>query len=412
MNNLLGSNGGGGLATANVPKTTTTARQVRQAVPLATTQSNSSLLDTQMSSVSSQFINRKSAHVIEGQYNGHLPDPSPTTATATGEDMDMDDGVVDSEFTFSHIQPSIKPYRFMYEKLKEKADGLDERIDFIGSLLENEYGIEAFGNPAKPGQEAIYAYGLIRSDTSSEGKLNEKSLLLQTSRGLGMGRTVPLDVSHVESYTFFPGQIIGVKGTNHNGNRFIVDEILLPSAPAKTSYEIKENKTLDMIVAAGPFTLDDDLSFRPLEELLLKCSEQKPDVILLMGPFLSMHHPKISSASIDTLPEQIFKDQVITRLEQLLEETCLKTHVLMMPHANDMIQYFPLFPQPPMTHLNIKHNRIHLLSNPTSILLNGHSISVANIDTLFRVGKEEICKNPTQADRFSRLTQHILQQHT
>lgn len=408
MNNLLGSGGGGGLTTAHAPKTTTTARQVRQAVPLAPTQSNSSLLDTQMSSVSSQFINRKSAHVIEGQYNGHLPDPT----TTAGDDVDMD-GDIESEFTFSHIQPSIKPYRFMYEKLKEKADGLDERIDFIGSLLENEYGIEAFGNPAKPGQEAIYAYGLIRSDnTGSEGKLNEKSLLLQTSRGLGMGRTVPLDVSQIESYTFFPGQIIGVKGTNHNGNRFIVEEILLPSAPEKTRYEIKENKTLDMIVAAGPFTLDDDLSFRPLEELLLKCSEQKPDVILLMGPFVSMHHPKISSASIDTLPEQIFKDQVVTRLEQLLDEVCVKTHVLMMPHANDMIQYFPLFPQPPMTHLNIKHSRIHLLSNPSSILLNGHSISVANIDTLFRVGKEEICKNPIQADRFSRLTQHILQQHT
>lgn len=404
MTNLLGG-GGGGMATANVPKTTTTARQVRQAIPLATAQSTSSLLDTQMSSVSSQFINRKSTHVVEGQHNGHLPEPTST------EQADVDMDIVESEFSFSQIQPTIKPYRFMYEKLKERADGLDERIDFIGSLLENKYGIEAFGNPAKPGQEAIYAYGLIRSDTS-EGKLNEKSILLQTSRGLGMGRTVPLDLSKVESYTFFPGQIIGVKGTNHNGSYFMVDEILLPSAPEKVTYEIKENKTFDMIVAAGPFTLDDDLSYRPFEELLLKCSQQKPDVILLMGPFLSMHHPKITSASIDTLPEHIFKDQVINRLEQLLDEACIKTNVLIMPHANDIIQYFPLFPQPPMTHLNIKHNRIHLLSNPTSILLNGHSISVANIDTLFKLGKEEICKNPAEADRFTRLTRHILQQHT
>lgn len=164
-----------------------------------------------------------------------------------------------------------------------------------------------------------------------------------------------------------------------------------------------------MVVSAGPFTLDDDLSFRPLEELLKQCQEQKPDVILLTGPFISIHHPKIAKGNIDTLPEQIFRDQVIARIEQLLD-TC-KTHVFLMPHPNDIIQTWPLFPQPPLVQLNIKHDRIHLLSNPSSILLNGHSVSVANIDTLFKLGREEISKNPALTDRFSRLAQHILQQH-
>lgn len=39
---------------------------------------------------------------------------------------------------------------------------------------------------------------------------------------------------------------------------------------------------LEMVVAAGPYTLDDDLSYRPLEELLVACASLRPDVIILV----------------------------------------------------------------------------------------------------------------------------------
>lgn len=167
-----------------------------------------------------------------------------------------------------------------------------------------------------------------------------------------------------------------------------------------------------MIVASGPYTLNDDLAFKPLEELLDMCSKQKPDVILLMGPFLSIHHPKIASAQLTSLPEIIIQEQVINRLELLLETTCQETNVFLMPHANDIIHTYNLFPQPRFENLNIKHHRIHLASNPSSISMNGHTIAVANVDILFRLGMEEISKNPEQTDRFSRLVDHVLQQHT
>ena len=42
---------------------------------------------------------------------------------------------------------------------------------------------------------------------ASEGKLNAQSILLESSRDLGMGKRVQLDVSRVEQYSLFPGQV-------------------------------------------------------------------------------------------------------------------------------------------------------------------------------------------------------------
>ncbi|GAA5801383.1 hypothetical protein HPULCUR_006829 [Helicostylum pulchrum] len=169
------------------------------------------------SSTDNQLGDRSSSHVIETQFNGHLPLPT--------KDTSMDE--IHSPFTFAYTQGPVKPYRFMFEKIKEKSEGVDERIDYIASLIQTHHKIEAFANPSKRSQEAIYAYGLVSSDDGSEGRLNEKSIVLQTSRDLGMGKRVMLDLSRLESYSFFPGQVIGVKGTNHNGIRFHVDEVLM-----------------------------------------------------------------------------------------------------------------------------------------------------------------------------------------
>jgi DNA polymerase alpha subunit B len=408
-------------------KPNTQQQQPRQRVaPLSASLQSNTTGDTQMSQTSSQFINRKATHVLDGQYNGNLP-------LSLNQDEDMQD--IDQELTFTQSQ--IKPYRYMHEKIREKGEGLDDRIDYIGGLIGQAYHIAAFGNPSYPSQESVYAYGMICSDSSAEGsKLNDKSVVLETSRDLGMGKHVPLDLSKVDSYSLFPGQIVGMKGTNHNGRAFQVEEILLvsscifsdsseyntnflynetqPPMPEKHTLPPKENKTINMIVATGPYTLDDDLSFRPFKELLDMCQEQKPDVILLLGPFLSIHHPKVASANMDSLPEHILREQVVANIETLLDTSCTQTHVFLAPHVNDLTHHYSnLFPQPKFgTAMSSKHNRIHLSSNPASIEMNGHTIKMANMDILFRLGKEEISKSPKQADKFTRLVEHVLQQHT
>ncbi|KAF1803689.1 DNA polymerase alpha/epsilon subunit B-domain-containing protein [Mucor lusitanicus] len=357
---------------------------------------SASLNDTQISQVSSQFLTRKAAHVMDGQYNPHL--------SLRG------DYTEDKPTMFNHLQDPIKPYRFMYEKTREKADMMDEHIDYIGSLIREHYSIEAFANPARATQEPIYAYGRICSD-ASEGRLNDQSVLLQLSRDVGMGKRVRLNLAKVSDYTLFPGQIVGVFGTNMRGDVFHVDQFLLPPMPNNIESDIlTDRKPVEMIVASGPYTLDDDLSYQPLEDLLKKCEQDQPNVLLLMGPFLSAHHPRVASGKIESMPEEVFHNQIAKRLEQFLEKS-QHSHVLLMPHADDMIQYFPLYPQPPLGN-TIRHGRLHQLSNPAQISINGHNISASNMDILFKLAKEEISKSPEHTDRFSRLVRHVLQQHT
>lgn len=173
------------------------------------------------SEISSLFITRKTAHVLDESYNGQLPH--------RGE-------YVEQSLSFNHLNQPIQPYRFMYEKTNTKAETMDEIIDYIGGLIAEEHRIESYANPTRPIQESIYAYGRISSD-SAEGNLNEKSVLLQTSRDLGMGRRVRLDLSRLENYDLFPGQVIGVRGMNHRGDQFIVEEIFMVKKKKKIERE-------------------------------------------------------------------------------------------------------------------------------------------------------------------------------
>ncbi|KAG1062536.1 hypothetical protein G6F42_027398 [Rhizopus arrhizus] len=206
-----------------------------------------------------------------------------------------------------------------------------------------------------------------------------------------MGKRVRLNLSKVSDYTLFPGQIVGVFGTNIRDDVFHVERFLLPPMPKRIESDIlTDRKPVEMIVASGPYTLDDDLSYQPLEDLLKKCEQDQPNVILLMGPFISANHPRVASGKIESLPEEVFHNQIAKRLEQFLEKS-QRSHVLLMPHADDMIQSFPLYPQPPLEN-TIRHGRLHQLSNPAQISINGHNISASNIDILFRLAKEEISR--------------------
>lgn len=175
-------------------------------------------VDTKISENSAKFSERSTPHTIDLQYKGSLPLPTKDH----NNDMDM----IDHKFSFGYTQEQIKPYRYMFEKIKETSETMDERIDYVGSLIQEAHGIEVFANPTRVGQEAVYAYGLICSD-ASEVRLSANSVILQTSRDLGMGGRIPLDLAKVDGYTLFPGQVIGVKGTNHGGRAFQVDEILM-----------------------------------------------------------------------------------------------------------------------------------------------------------------------------------------
>ena len=45
-----------------------------------------------------------------------------------------------------------------------------------------------------------------------------------------------------------------------------------------------------VIAASGPFTTSDSLTYTPLQSLLVKIKDLKPEIIILSGPFIDKKH--------------------------------------------------------------------------------------------------------------------------
>lgn len=140
-------------------------------------------------------VARGQPHTIESQHNAHL----------------LVRGNVAGDAPRTHIQRSTagntQPFRYMFEKIDERSEVLNDRIDFIADGIEEAHGLEdRLQNPTRAHQSEIHAVGRICCD-ATEGRLNETSLLLETSRDVGMGKCVKLNVRQLDDYSLFPGQV-------------------------------------------------------------------------------------------------------------------------------------------------------------------------------------------------------------
>ena len=265
-------------------------------------------------------------------------------------------------------------YKPMAMHLSEASGILDDRIEEFQVLVQSHHQLDdaAFGNAASQSTDEIVAVGRIVSD-SLEGKINAASLMLETSRRTGAGLRVPLKVESV-SYEFFPGQIVAVRGVNASGQYFSVNEVLeFPLLPASASLPsaldswnerlgVEEGRNTDspsialnVLVASGPYTADDNLGFEPLHALCEKAEATCADVLLLIGPILDLEHPLIASGDFD-LPDDpsiepdkatladAFRILVGAPLRRLAEAIPSIT-IILVPSARDAVNKHVAWPQ-------------------------------------------------------------------
>lgn len=247
-------------------------------------------------------------------------------------------------------------YRPMFQKLLEASEVFDDKIEEFAQLIQDHHKITEFGNPAVVDQDEVVVVGRITSD-DLEGKLNHKSILLESSRRMGGGSRIPLKLDAVASYSVFPGQIVAVRGTNAGGDYFAVKEFLeLPQLPAAASSpaelqsnaaKLETNGPMSVFVTTGPYTTDDNLFFEALEEIVEKAEESRPDVLLMIGPFIDIEHPLISTGDFDledadeepTL-EGLFREKISPQLKRLPH-----TLIILIPSPGDAISKHVSFPQ-------------------------------------------------------------------
>lgn len=162
-------------------------------------------------------------------------------------------------------------------------------------------------------QKNIFAVGMICCD--GEGRLNDKSIMLQGSVEHSGGQRVRVDIQKLHQFSFFPGQVIGVEGHNPSGHCLMASKIIenlpipldgaLPSAkkqaidPEQKSSLRRKSRLLSVVIAAGPFTTTDNMLFEPFKELLAYATRRQPQLLILMGPFLDSEHPEIKKGIVD-----------------------------------------------------------------------------------------------------------------
>jgi len=67
---------------------------------------------------------------------------------------------------------------------------------------------------------------------------------------------------------------------------------------------------VSLAVAAGPFTCADDCAYAPLDALLAWAGGARPDVLLLLGPFVDVEHPAVAGGLLEESFEELFAAQV------------------------------------------------------------------------------------------------------
>lgn len=379
------------------------------------------------------FADRHNAGEIIHSLNDHLSIHEPPIAPSSESRVKL---TANSDLKKFYYKP-------MAMHLSEASGILDDRIGDFQNLVQSHYELDdsAFGTAASQGTNEIITVGRIVSD-SLEGRINASSLMLEMSRRTGAGNRVPLNVDTI-SYCFFPGQIVALRGINASGDKFSVSEVLeLPLLPASASLPSAldawnqhlglgedvdmdsdhSSQALNVLVASGPFTADDNLTFEPLKALCEKAETTCADVLFLIGPILDLEHPLIATGDFDlsndpsiepdkaTLAD-VFRVLVGAPLRRLAHAIPSIT-IILIPSTRDAVNKHVSWPQEPFTKKELGLPRqAKMVSNPIALSLNEITFGITAQDVLYDLRREEvIVGRPSESDILARLPSHLLEQ--
>lgn len=322
----------------------------------------------------------------------------------------------------ANFDPAKFSFRTMAMKLLESADVLDDQIDTFSLQLASQHSECQFGNPCLSSQTDILCCGRIVPDSPFDDgtNLNDKSLQLETSRLGGVGQRIPLDLGNLDEFLFFPGQIVGFKGRNPTGSTFVVLEVVeLPplGSPASTLSELESfyesGDGAKIFVAAGPYGSQHSLTFSKLELLVARINDAKPQVAVLLGPFIDLTSKVVESGDVDVEGARTMDDLFKLVVVPILSGIDPSVSVVLIPSLRDAVSKHGSFPQAQFDRkaLGLPKN-IKCFPNPSSFLVNEIVVSTANVD-VFRDLKDVYkagAQRRVPPNRFDRIASHIFEQ--
>ncbi|CAG09740.1 unnamed protein product, partial [Tetraodon nigroviridis] len=251
---------------------------------------------------------------------------------------------------------------------------------------EEENLLDSYSTPAK---DSITVLGQICCD--SKGKLNAQSVLLEAGPDQG-GQQVPVGLSELKEYSLFPGQ--GVP---------------LPFYTSDLGGDMSK-EPVNILVACGPYTPSDSLTFDPLLDLIHVITRDGPDVCILLGPFVDSKHEQIEKAQVTETFDAIFSRCIESIVDGTKSTGC---QLVFVPSQRD-VHHHCIYPQPPFALPNLSKDqsqRVTLVPDPCTLLIDNVAFGITSTDILFHMGAEEISCG-TGSDRFSRILRHMLTQRS
>nr|XP_057918755.1 DNA polymerase alpha subunit B isoform X2 [Doryrhamphus excisus] len=299
-------------------------------------------------------------------------------------------------------------YKYMFQRLRDVRNVLTEKMEDLGDVLRRHYNIEEFSPVSLPAQDAVCVVGQVCCD--SNGKLNAQSLLLEAGPEHG-AQQVRLDLSELQEYSLFPGQVVVLEGMNTTGGKLVVSKVYqglpLPFFSSEVKVEMDE-EPVSVLVACGPYTPSDSLNFDPLLDLLHVIARDGPDVCILLGPFVDSKHDDIEKSQVTETFDAIFSRCIESIVEGTKGVGC---RLVFVPSQRDVHHHY-VYPQPPFTLPSLcKNPRVTLAPDPCTLLIGGVTFGLTSTDILFHMGAEEISSGGG-SDRFSRILKHMLTQRS
>ncbi|RZC36529.1 vacuolar protein sorting-associated protein 11 -like, partial [Asbolus verrucosus] len=295
--------------------------------------------------------------------------------------------------------------QYMYEKLLLKRGSINAVTRWIAGDIVNYHKLELTEKRMKDYIGEMTICGRVYYENSAKSKV--RSLLIEGVLEWYNGFTTELNVNYINKLALFNGKIVVVKGYNMK-DFFVAREIysgaplLLPEQP------VQIQETLQIVVAAGPFTFANNLLYEPLEDLLKYVVEFKPNLLLLLGPFIEATHN-----ILETVNESydLFFESIVEGIMEKLKGSGVK--VIIVPSHKDVHNHV-IFPSPSFKTRKNYENLI-CAPNPCILDIDGLVIGASSMDILSHISKAEMFRDYHQkgtSDKVSHLVSHLFDQRS
>ncbi|MCP9258223.1 DNA polymerase alpha subunit B [Dirofilaria immitis] len=194
---------------------------------------------------------------------------------------------------------------------------------------------------------------------------------------------INLDLSNLKAYSLFPGKIVAFRGV-FVSDTFVPNEIFEPKEPPIAP--LNKQQDIDLLhiwCACGPFSSSKTLSYEQLYDLIELVKEERPNILILIGPFIDRTSPVVRSPQCCYTYEDLM-DVLLAKIDNALSGTNSSKW-------KKDAALRPSFPTPPFRSFKQRKQQLSkniiLLPDPATVRIAGIEFAVTASEIIQHLGE-------------------------